>query len=89
MIEYKCNASRLVLGSKIAVYGEILTANDLKDHSIKSLLSAGWIVPVDDNKIINKPAGPDLDGDGDFDKDDVKIAAKALAKGKKLHKRGR
>jgi len=33
--------------------------------------------------------GPDLDVDGDFDTDDVSIAGRALAKGKKLNKKGK
>ena len=37
-------------------------------------------------KVVTEKPKFDLDGDGDFDKDDVSIAAKAMAAGKKLKK---
>lgn len=61
-----------------------------KDSEVMNVLNHCPVCGCNTEDIgVDKKESFDLDGDGDFDKDDVRIAARVLAKGKTLKKKGK
>lgn len=84
-----CNGSKEELAEKL---GGNLENSGLDELTILFLATNGYGESVKENntkstpskKPKTNPVDGDLDGDGDFDKDDLTIAARVMAKGRKL-----